>query len=191
MKRLAVGLALGGAAIALLAWWRVRDRDAPAPRPQPTAAVAPAAAPSPASPPSSPGLPPGAVAPIPPIVVPPPAPSPPAGPAAAFPFDDEPRDAAWADDHERELAHRLRAIAEDLEDDGVAARIGAPECRRTLCRVALTADDAAALGKVYGALETERGLVGWADTMMLERVVTGDDGRVETRVVAQFLRDEP
>ena len=53
------------------------------------------------------------------------------------------------------------------------------------------AGDSAALGKLYGVLESEDGLYGWADTMLLERVVTAADGRVETGVVAQFVRDEP
>ena len=81
------------------------------------------------------------------------------------------------------------APGRDGEARGVAVQLGAPECRRSLCRVVIGAADSAALGKAYGLLESEDGLYGWADALLLERVVTGDDGRVETGVIAQFGRD--
>ena len=177
-------VAVGGA----IAWWQWRDHEAAAPV-APTAARAMVPEPAVAAPvvvaPAAP------VAPSPPVRVAP-APGPDPGVAAAGPsvaFEDEPRDPAWADEHERELTLRLRDVAEALE--GSAVTLGKPECRRSLCKVAITAADTGALGKVYGALESEDGLHGWADTMLLEHVVTRDDGKVETSVIAQFVRDEP
>jgi hypothetical protein len=42
---------------------------------------------------------------------------------------------------------------------------------------------------VYGALEEPTGLLGWADHLLLETVLTEDDGRVRTGVLAVFERD--
>ncbi|HVV88154.1 MAG TPA: hypothetical protein VHE35_34170, partial [Kofleriaceae bacterium] len=122
-----------------------------------------------------------------PPVTPPPLPNP-VGPPPAEVFEQEERDAAWADDHEHELAARLRAVEEDLEARGITVRIGPPECRSSRCRVTIGADDTGALGRLFDALESDQGLEGWADSILLDRVVAGDDGHLETTVTAQFER---
>lgn len=178
-------VAVGGA----IAWWQWRDHDDAAPEARPSAPPMPTPVPAPVA--AVVVVPSGPIAPSSPVRVPSPSPvewgSPAAGPSLTF--EDEPRDPAWAGEHEHELTLRLRNVAEAIEDGGVT--LGKPECRRSLCKVAIVAPDAGVLGKVYGALESEDGLHGWADTMLLEHVVTRDDGKVETAVVAQFVRDEP
>ncbi len=193
MQRLVLGgLVVAAAGVALALWLRADHGRAARPaRPTPAVtAPAPLAPRPPTAAPVAPAPAPGPVAPSDPVrIVAPAAPAPAVGSPVGF--DDEPRDPAWADDHEHELGLRLRAIEEGLEDRGVTVTIGPPECRRTLCRVALGAPDAGALGKLYGVLESEQGLYGWADTLVLDRVETAADGKVETHVMAQFVRDEP
>lgn len=195
MKRTALlGLVLATAAgVAAVAWWRHDRGGRPSGAgPVPSApAIGTTLAPA-ARLPVTPSPPVGPVAPSPPVrIIPPEEPEPPVAPGSGLGFDDEPRDPAWADDHERELALRSRAVEQGLRARGVAVQLGPPECRRSLCRMSIAAADSAALGKLYGVLESEDGLYGWADTMLLERVVTADDGRVETGVIAQFGRDDP
>jgi hypothetical protein len=106
-----------------------------------------------------------------------------------YAFEDETRDAVWADEQERELTLRVRKIVGDLSKLGKKLDITGIECRRTLCRMTLLAPDAATLGTMYGALEEPSGLLGWADHLLLEAVTTEDDGRVRTGVLAVFERD--
>lgn len=193
VKRFALlGLVLAAAGVAAIAWWR-HDRGGRHDRagqagPGPGSLIAPA----PPRLPVGPTTPVGPVAPSPPVrIVPPEGAEPPSAPGSGLGFDDEPRDPTWADEHERELALRLRTVEQGLAARGVAVQIGPPECRRSLCRLSIAAADSAALGKLYGVLESEDGLYGWADTMLLERVVTAGDGRVETGIIAQFVRDLP
>ena len=194
MKRAVVaGLLVAAAGLTAAVWWRGRaaDEGRAGPTPPPPTLQGPPAVVAP-GPGSSGGAvaagPPGAVAPVPPIAIPPPAPTPPVAVGPSVAFEDEARDAAWADEHERELGRRLRGVVDALRARGVSVVFGAPICRRTLCRVAIASPDEAALGKTYGVLETEDGLLGWADTLLLE-AVTVADGRVDTAVVAQFARD--
>jgi hypothetical protein len=95
----------------------------------------------------------------------------------------------WAEEQERELTLRVRKIVGDLSKRGKRVDVTGVECRRTLCRMSLHAPEAAALGSLYGALEEPGGLLGWADHILLEAVVTDDDGRVRTGVLAVFERD--
>jgi len=184
-------LAVAGG-VAAIVWWRHDRGEArvAAVGPGSGAPVGVVTAPTLTRPEARVPAPVGPVAPSPPVRIVPPEGAEPA-PASGLGFDDEPRDPAWADDHERELVARLRAVEQGLAARGIAVQVGPPECRRSLCRVSIAAGDSAALGKLYGVLESEDGLYGWADTMLLERVVTAADGRVETGVVAQFVRDEP
>jgi hypothetical protein len=95
----------------------------------------------------------------------------------------------WASDHEREIDLRLRHIIDDLAGRAVVVDIDRVECRRTLCRVAVHAQSAAALGRLYGALESPVGFAGWADSVVLAAVETAVDGQVTTHVMASFKRD--
>lgn len=184
---------VAAAGVALALWLGTdRGRGGQPARPAPAVTAPAPVAPRPATAvPAAPVPPPGPVAPSDPVRIVAPAAPAPAAVGSPVAFDDEPRDPVWADDHEHELGLRLRAIEEGLEDRGVAVTIGPPECRRSLCRVALGAPDAGALGTLYGVLESEQGLYGWADTLVLDRVETAADGKVETHVMAQFVRDEP
>jgi len=92
-------------------------------------------------------------------------------------------------DQERELTLRLERLIGELAGRGARVDIDGIECRRTLCKVAVHAPDSAALGKLYGALETPDGLYGWADAVLLSAVDTGPDGQVTTSVLAMFERD--
>ncbi len=116
-------------------------------------------------------------------------PVPAANGAATLAFHQEMRDPGWAADQERELTARLRRIVDDLTARGTAVDIDGVECRRTQCRVDIHTRDAAALGKLYGSLESGDGLYGWADTVVLDAVETAADGQVETHVTAVFDRD--
>jgi hypothetical protein len=107
----------------------------------------------------------------------------------SFTFEDEARDPAWADEHERELTLRMRKLVDGLTAAGTAVNVDAMECRRSLCRVTLHVRDTAALSKAYGALETEQGLVGWADNILYDSVEIEDDGQVKAKVTAVFNRD--
>jgi type IV secretory pathway VirB10-like protein len=122
----------------------------------------------------------------PPLAEQPAEPRPQLPPPGSFSFDAEVRDPAWADEQEKELTLRLQKLMGTVP---VKFDIDGIECRRTLCRIAMRARDAASLGKVYGALEEPTGLLGWADHLLLETVITEDDGRVRTGVLAVFERD--
>jgi hypothetical protein len=104
-------------------------------------------------------------------------------------FEQEVRDGAWADEQEREMRLRLRRVVDGLAAGGMLVDVDGIECRRTLCRVAIHARDAAGLGRLYGSLESTEGLYGWADNLLLEDVDTAPDGQVTTRVTAVFERD--
>lgn len=96
-------------------------------------------------------------------------------------FEAERRDAAWATAHEREIDHRLAA----LPADGIA--IDRAECRAHACRITLTADDDAALGRYIGHLESDAdGLYGYAQMIVLEAVTQAPDGKRRERVYARF-----
>ncbi len=84
---------------------------------------------------------------------------------------------------------RLRRVVDELAGRGTPIDVDAIECRRTQCRVAIHARDAAGLGRFYGSLESTDGLYGWADNLLLGDVDTAPDGQVTTRVTAVFDRD--
>lgn len=107
----------------------------------------------------------------------------------AYTFAAEARDGVWADEQERELTLRVRKIVGDLQKTGKTVDVTGVECRRSLCKLTLHAPDSATLGGLYGKLEEPSGLLGWADHILLEAVVVGDDGRVKTDVLAVFERD--
>jgi len=104
-------------------------------------------------------------------------------------FEQEPRDAAWAGEHERELQQRLRRVVDGLAGRSIAVDIDGVECRRTLCRVAVHARAEAALGSLIGALEGPAGLAGWVDALLVEPVAVAADGQVTGRIVAAFERE--
>jgi hypothetical protein len=114
-------------------------------------------------------------------------PTPPGG--RSYAFEQEQRDPAWADEHERELTLRMRRLVDDLSKRGSNVDVDAIECRRSLCRVSLHAKDVPALSALYGALESEQGLYGWADNILLASVEAASDGEVKTSVTAVFERD--
>lgn len=114
-------------------------------------------------------------------------PQPPGG--RSYTFEQEQRDPAWADEHERELTLRLRRLVDDLSKRGSIVDVDAIECRRSLCRISLHARDVPALSALYGALESEHGLYGWADNVLLASVEAASDGQVKTSVTAVFERD--
>lgn len=176
MKRIVPILAVLVAGVAAYLLLRGGDRDPD--RPTPAASVAIDAGVDAAA---------RATAPTPPPVAEQPAAPLPRLPAPGeFSFDAEVRDPAWADEQEKELTLRLQKLMGTVP---VKFDIDGIECRRTLCRIAMRARDAASLGKVYGALEEPTGLLGWADHLLLETVITEDDGRVRTGVLAVFERD--
>jgi len=115
-------------------------------------------------------------------------PTPPAG-GRSFTFEQEQREPAWAEEHERELTLRMRRVIDDLTKRGSIVDVDAIECRRSLCRVNLHARDVAALSALYGALEGEQGLYGWADNILLASVEAESDSEVKTSVTAVFNRD--
>ncbi len=175
MKRIVLILAVLGAGVAAYLLLR-GDGDTEKPAPDPPAPVAAldaaaAAVEAPTAPPPSP-------------VAEQPRPQLPA--PGSYSFEAEVRDPAWADEHEKELTLRLQKMMGTVE---VKFDVDAVECRRTLCRIGMRARDSASLGKVYGALEEPTGLLGWADHLLLETVITEDDGRVRTGVLAVFERD--
>jgi hypothetical protein len=104
-------------------------------------------------------------------------------------FEQEPRDAAWAVEQEREMTLRLGRVVDELARGGIPIDVDPVECRRTLCKVGIHARDAAALGKLDGLLETPTGVLGWADVLVLSPVETASDGEVATEVTASFDRD--
>ena len=83
----------------------------------------------------------------------------------------------------------MRRLIDDLTRRGSIVDVDAIECRRSLCRVTLRAKDVAALSALYGAIESEQGLDGWADNVLLASVEAADDGQVKTSVTAVFDRD--
>lgn len=176
MKRIVLILAVLGAGVA--AYLLLRG-DVESKQPAPAAPVAaidagidaavPAVAPTPA-----------------PVAEQPAEPRPQLPAPGSFSFEAEVRDPAWADEHEKELTLRLQQLMGTLP---VKFDVDRVECRRTLCRIGMRARDSASLGKVYGALEEPTGLLGWADHLLLETVITEDDGRVRTGVLAVFERD--
>lgn len=110
-------------------------------------------------------------------------------PSAGPPFEEEVRDPSWADEHEREIGLRLRRILAELSERAVRVDIDRVECRRTLCRVSVHAQNEARLGSLYGQLETPDGFAGWADAVLLAPVETAADGQVTTHVIASFERE--
>lgn len=104
-------------------------------------------------------------------------------------FEQEARDTTWANEQERELTMRLRKLVDVLAKAGTPIDIDSIECHRTLCRIGIHARDEAALGKMYGQLETTDGLYGWADNLVLEPVERAADGQVTARVLASFDRE--
>jgi len=198
VKRIVIVLAILGAGVAAFVGWRARTGSPSAPPPSrgdTTAAGSRGdAAGGDASDRRLPGMP-ARLRPATPGGDGEPAPSPePAAPApapggASVAFEQEVRDSGWAVDQERELTLRLERLIGELAGRGARVDIDGIECRRTLCKVAVHAPDSAALGKLYGALETPDGLYGWADAVLLSAVDTGPDGQVTTSVLAMFERD--
>ena len=96
-------------------------------------------------------------------------------------FDAEPRDASFADAHEREIDRRVAALK---APDGVA--VAKTECRVDQCRITFTAADDRALGRFVGQLESSDGLGGYAQMMVLEAITDTSDGKRQERVYARF-----
>ncbi len=96
-------------------------------------------------------------------------------------FDAEPRDASFADAHEREIDRRVAALK---APDGV--KVAPTECRVDQCRITFTASDDRALGRFVGQLESSDGLGGYAQMMVLEAITDTSDGNRQERVYARF-----
>ena len=96
-------------------------------------------------------------------------------------FDAEPRNADFADVHEREIDRRIAALK---APDGVA--VAKTECRVDQCRITFTAADDRALGRFVGQLESSDGLGGYAQMMLLEAITDTGDGKRQERVYARF-----
>jgi hypothetical protein len=101
-------------------------------------------------------------------------------PSLADGFEAERREPSWATAHEREIDRRLGA----LPAEGIA--LDRTECREHQCRITITAENDAALGRFIGQLEGDGGLYGYAQMMVLETVTTTSDGKRRERVYARF-----
>ena len=114
------------------------------------------------------------------------APSAPAAPggavSAADTFAAEARDSGWASDNEAEISRRLDALATG------GATVEAVECRSRQCRILLSAPDEETLGALMTAVQGDRGLLGYAESVVLSRVDVAADGTQRTNVYAQFER---
>ncbi len=181
-----MSLAVMAVGVAGIALWRGRGEDR---RPGPVAASVPAADAGGSGRAVAPGPGPIAPQPLPRLPPDPGGPEPAPSVRGGVAFAQEARDDAWAVEHERELTLRLRGIVAELAGRAKRVDIDAIECRRTQCQVTVHARDAAALGALYGALESPAGLIGWADNLLLAPVETAADGQVTTQVTATFERD--
>jgi hypothetical protein len=110
-----------------------------------------------------------------------PEPDAPPHPSLANGFDSEPRDASFADAHEREIERRIAKLE---PPDGVT--VAPTECRVDQCRITFTAPDDRALGRFVGRLESSDALGGYAQLMILEGITDTSDGKRQQRVYARF-----
>jgi hypothetical protein len=94
-------------------------------------------------------------------------------------FDDEPRDVAWARDHEAEIAKRLAKLP-----DGVV--LDANQCKSRQCRIAIRAADDAALMGAVGSIEGVDRLRGWANQIVLGAPVDAAGGKRAMTIYVQF-----
>jgi hypothetical protein len=95
----------------------------------------------------------------------------------------EQRDDAWAAEREAELEAPLGAIATEV---GVGIAVA---CGTRTCRIRVEASDPGALGATLSRLEEPGGLHGIADTMVVGKTTTLDDGRIAVDVDAVWDRE--
>jgi hypothetical protein len=111
---------------------------------------------------------------------PPPAP----GAAASRDFEAEPVDAAWAAAHTELVRSRVDALlAGHPATDVTVASI---ECRSRWCRLVVAGHDEQVFRAVVESLQEDRGFLGLAQTLALERLRRHADGRVEVDVMLRF-----